>query len=323
MNILVTGCAGFIGMHLSQRLLELGHNVIGLDNLCYDATDSNRLKKDRLKQLDNERFTFIEMDITDDSRISNLFDCQYTFDAVYHLAGQGGVRHSVNNPENFTQTNLVGFSRIIEGCRRHKVKHLLFASSSSVYGETKDACTEDMNTDDPKSYYAATKKANEVVAASYSSLYDMRITGFRLFTVYGPWGRPDMATWKFTKALANDEPLTLYKGGNLFRDFTYVDDTVDCLVRFIQDKKPTNDNFQIYNIGAGAPIRVMTYVNALENIMQKCGTLNFEKAPDADVSYTHCDMTKFKNHYPGKVQHTSIESGLARFVNWFEEYHKK
>lgn len=325
MKILVTGSAGFIGRNLCNSLLTLGHSVHGVDNLNDDFNQAE-LKRDRTASLAHfDNFTFYHMDIYHASNLQNVFTLCEGFDVVYHLAAQPGVNQSVNYPQLFTDTNLVGFANILEICRKYHTPHLIFASSSSVYGDAALASVETDNTDYPKSYYAATKKANEVMAASYSHMYNLRISGVRFFTVYGPWGRPDMATWKFTEAILNKKPIVMYNNGDISRDFTYIDDTVDCLIKLSDDhhQRPHLSSlcrFQIYNIGTSKPIKISTYVKMLEKVTGLTAIKASADLASSEALHTFSDMTKFKRHYSSEVKHTGIEKGLENFVEWFKKY---
>lgn len=266
------------------------------------------------------------VDLTDSATVDAIFR-EGQFDVVYHLAAQAGVKQSADYPSLFTDSNLIGFANILEACRVYRVPHLIFASSSSVYGEAAFPCTEDDRTDYPKSYYAATKKSNEVMAASYSNMYNMKITGVRFFTVYGPWGRPDMATWKFTDAILNGKSMTVYSApGGISRDFTYIDDAIECLIKLSDDPllRPhltTQSRFQIYNIGGTKPVKLSTYIATLEKVIGRKAvhTITHELAP-SEVSHTFSDMTKFRRHYSSHIPHTDLEVGLKNFVDWFKKY---
>jgi UDP-glucuronate 4-epimerase len=321
MRILVTGAAGFIGMNLCNSLLTLGHHVHGLDNLSGDYLE---LKKERLAVLNGwANFTFTETDVSSRSQLDEIFIHHQGFDVVYHLAAKAGVTQSILDPDSYTQTNLVGFANILETCAIWHTEHLIFASSSSVYGDAQWASTEDDNTDAPKSYYAATKKANESMAASYANLYPgMRITGVRFFTVYGPWGRPDMATWKFTKAILDHKPITTFNNGQLSRDFTYIDDAVDCLVKFsehstLRPHLSKLSNFQIYNVGSGKPITVNGFLDVLEDVTGEIALRVTKQVSSSEALRTHCDMTKFRRHYSSVVKQTNLRTGLQNFVDWY------
>jgi UDP-glucuronate 4-epimerase len=305
--------------------------IVGFDDFSNDEFEdefeneySDKLKQLRFDQLCfHDRFTMVRGDISNINDVESLFD-QHNFDIIYHFAAKAGVRESVNNPDAYTKTNLTGFANILEYSRRAKVKHLIFASSSSVYGDAKHCSKEDDNTDYPSSYYAATKKANEVMAASYSKQFNMKISGIRLFTVYGPWGRPDMATWKFTKAILNNTPITVFDGGTTSRTFTYIDDVVFCLKRFINiefnpsyvARKP--DNFQIYNIAAGYPVNVSTWVSWLENKIGKDAIIIAAPLDKCEAKSTQANTDKFSNHFNVMVSVTPYDVGISNFVDWYK-----
>lgn len=320
-KILITGAAGFIGHALSKHLLNNGnYEVVGIDNM--NAYYSVELKKSRLATLEeNSNFTFYKMDIADHESLNDLF-VKSQFDYVVNLAAQAGVRYSIENPRAYTESNLVGFSNILEACRHHKIKHLVFASSSSVYGRNeKVPFSEEDRVDLPVSYYAATKKANEVMAASYSHLYNLPISGLRFFTVYGPWGRPDMAPWLFTDAILHNRPIKVFNNGDMLRDFTYIDDIVEGIVRLL-DNPPVKDlPYEIYNIGNNRPEKLADFISAIE---KACGIeaqkVNYPMQ-DGDVPVTYADTNKL-NQAVGFSPDTNLQSGIERFVAWFREYHK-
>ncbi len=320
-KILITGAAGFIGHALSEYLLKTGnYEVIGIDNM--NAYYSVELKKARLATLERKpNFTFYNMDIADHQSLDDLF-VKSQFDYVVNLAAQAGVRYSIENPRAYTESNLVGFSNILEACRHHKIKHLVFASSSSVYGRNeKVPFSEEDRVDLPVSYYAATKKANEVMAASYSHLYNLPISGLRFFTVYGPWGRPDMAPWLFTDAILHNRPIKVFNNGDMLRDFTYIDDIVEGIVRLL-DNPPVKDlPYEIYNIGNNRPEKLADFISAIE---KACGIeaqkVNYPMQ-DGDVPVTYADTNKL-NQAVGFSPDTNLQSGIERFVAWFREYHK-
>jgi UDP-glucuronate 4-epimerase len=298
-----------------------------VDNLN-DDFEQRWLKQKRALHLIDKfpDFKFDTIDITDSCGLNHTFQ-RGKFDVVYHLAAQPGVTQSMREPRLFTEANLVGFANVLEACRIFKISHLIFASSSSVYGETSWSTDEETPTDHPKSYYAATKKANEVMASSYSSMYGLRISGCRFFTVYGPWGRPDMATWKFADAILNDKPLTLFDGGSLSRDFTYIDDVVNCLVKMsdcitVRPHLSALSRYQVYNIGTSKPIKVSTYVKIMEKVIGKKALTISQPASVSEVAHTFSDMTKFRRHYSSELVHTDVETGLANFVSWMKQYRK-
>ncbi|ASX04482.1 TPA: NAD-dependent epimerase/dehydratase family protein [Escherichia coli] len=319
-KILVTGAAGFIGHALCERLLRAeSYDVVGIDNL--NDYYSVELKHARLATLQGKKnFTFYRADIADNFAINKLFQT-HQFDYVVNLAAQAGVRYSIENPKVYTESNLVGFYNILEACRHHKIKHFVFASSSSVYGRNeKIPFSEDDRVDFPVSYYAATKKANEVMAASYSHLYNLPISGLRFFTVYGPWGRPDMAPWLFTDAILNKLPVKVFNHGNMLRDFTYIDDVIEGVFRLIGTLPQHELPFEIYNIGNNKPEKLSDFILAIENA---CG-VQAEKIncpmQDGDVPVTYADTSKL-NKTVGFSPDTSLQLGINSFVSWFKNYH--
>lgn len=331
MKYLVTGAAGFIGNFVSERLCDAGHDVVGLDNLN-DYYDPN-LKLARLKRLDEfDNFTFVKLDLANREGMESLF-VEQQFDRVIHLAAQAGVRYSIENPMAYIDSNLVGMATILEGCRHNKVKHLVYASSSSVYGmnEKMPFSTEDA-VDHPVSLYAATKKSNELMAHSYSHLYDLPTTGLRFFTVYGPWGRPDMAPFLFTDAILNDREIKVFNHGKMKRDFTYIDDIVEGIIR-IQDVVPLrnaeNPNtspssskapYKVFNIGNNEPIALMTFIEAIEKAAGKQAKKNYMPMQAGDVPATFADIDSLKEEVGFKPD-TKIEFGMQQFVDWFKEYY--
>jgi UDP-glucuronate 4-epimerase len=318
-KILVTGAAGFIGMHTSKRLLEAGHQVVGLDNLnsYYDPA----LKQYRLAQLKPySDFTFIKMDLADREGMAELFKKEQ-FQRVIHLAAQAGVRYSLEAPFDYVDSNLVGMMSILEGCRHNDVEHLVYASSSSVYGmNTKIPFSENDNVDHPVSFYAATKKANELMAHSYSHLYSIPTTGLRFFTVYGPAGRPDMAPWLFTEAIMKGEPIKVFNHGKMQRDFTYIDDIVEGVCR-IQDVIPHSETpYSLYNIGNNQPIELQTFIAAIEKACNKSAEKIYLDMQPGDVPVTYADTSKLEEaigYKPG----TSIYVGIQAFVEWYRGYY--
>ncbi|MBE9045240.1 NAD-dependent epimerase [Pleurocapsales cyanobacterium LEGE 10410] len=320
MKILVTGVAGFIGFHLAQRLLAEGNQVYGIDNLndYYDV----KLKQARLKQLlSQRRFTFKYLDISDRYKVAKLFTDN--FDRVVHLAAQAGVRYSLQNPHAYADSNLLGFVNILEGCRHSKIKHLVFASSSSVYGaNAKVPFSVEDNVDRPISLYAATKKANELMAYSYSHLYQIPITGLRFFTVYGPWGRPDMAYFKFTRAIAKGQPIDVYNYGKMKRDFTYIDDVIEAMVRVIAKPQATGDRppCKIYNLGNNHPVELGEFIATIEKIMGKTAQKNLLPMQPGDVVATYADVDELMSDFGFKPT-TTIAQGLEQFLNWYREYY--
>lgn len=318
MKILVTGAAGFIGMYTAKRLLELGHQVIGLDNL--NSYYEPELKQYRLAQLTSfENFKFIQLDLADREGMAELFKIEQ-FDRVIHLAAQAGVRYSIENPFAYVDSNLVGMMTILEGCRHNKVQHLVYASSSSVYGmNEKIPFSETDNVDQPVSLYAATKKANELMAHSYSKLYKIPTTGLRFFTVYGPAGRPDMAPWLFTEAILNDKPIKVFNHGKMQRDFTYIDDIVEGIIR-IQDVVPSKDiPYSLFNIGNNEPIQLSRFIQAIETATGRTAEkIQLDMQP-GDVERTYADTSRLENTVNYKPQ-TDIEHGIQKFIDWYKKY---
>jgi UDP-glucuronate 4-epimerase len=322
MKILVTGVAGFIGYHLARRLLREGNEVYGIDNLN-DYYDVN-LKQARLdKLLSLKNFTFAHIDISDRESISQLFQHQQ-FDCAVNLAAQAGVRYSLQNPHAYVDSNLVGFTNILEGCRHSQIQHLVFASSSSVYGNnTKVPFAVTDNVDRPVSLYAATKKANELMAHAYSHLYNIPMTGLRFFTVYGEWGRPDMAYFKFVKAIAEARPIDVYNYGEMRRDFTYIDDIVEGIVRVIgkiPQASSSQPPYKLYNIGNNNPVQLGEFISTIENIMGKVAQKNFLPMQPGDVIATYADVDDLIADVGFKPV-TSLAEGLERFITWYREYY--
>lgn len=334
MKYLVTGAAGFIGFYVSQCLLAAGHSVVGIDNLndYYDVS----LKLARLAQLENkDGFEFIKLDLADREGMAALFAGQ-RFERVIHLAAQAGVRYSIENPLAYADSNLVGFVNILEGCRHNKVGHLLYASSSSVYGlNKKQPFSTDDSVDHPVSLYAATKKANELMAHTYSHLYGLPTTGLRFFTVYGPWGRPDMALFKFTKAMLAGQSIDVYNHGEMRRDFTYIDDIAEAIVR-LQDVIPQSDPdwtveqgspasssapYCVYNIGNNNPVKLMAYISALEKALGMEAVKNMLPMQPGDVHETSAD-TQPLSQAIGFAPETSVEQGVQKFVDWYRDFYQ-
>lgn len=332
-KILVTGAAGFIGFHLSKKLLENGAIVVGLDNLN-DYYDPN-LKQARLDQLaPHDSFTHVNFDMADRPSMEKLFT-QHSFDAVVNLAAQAGVRYSLENPHSYVDTNLVGFVNILEGCRHSKVKHLVFASSSSVYGaNTKMPFSVHDNVDHPVSLYAASKKANELMAHTYSHLYGLSCTGLRFFTVYGPWGRPDMALFLFTKAILENRPIDVFNNGKMRRDFTYIDDIAEGVFRVIHKIPAPNPEwdgdkpdpctsycpYRIYNIGNNNVVELMRYIEVLEECLGKKAEKSFLPLQMGDVPATYANVDDLVRDVDFKPN-TPIETGIRNFVDWYQSYY--
>lgn len=360
MKILITGSAGFIGSHLAKRLAQEGHEVVGLDNLnnYYDV----KLKLDRLQDagIDSQKiaynehivsneypnYTFIQLGIEDAANVERLFS-KFHFDQVCHLAAQAGVRYSIKHPEAYIQSNIVGFFNIMESCRHHKVKHFIYASSSSVYGDTLEVpFKENAVTDAPISFYAATKKSNELMAHTYSHLYNMKCTGLRFFTVYGPWGRPDMAYSLFTKAILEGQPVKVFNEGKLSRDFTYIDDIIEgiCLILNQDINRPQKEesgiehpassikypassiqypvssrNYRLYNIGNSKPTQLMEFVTAIEDELGIEAQKEYLPMQPGDVETTYADVSDLMEEF-GYQPKTNVREGIAKFVRWYLVY---
>ncbi len=333
MKVLITGAAGFIGMHVAQRLLARGDEVVGIDNLndYYDVG----LKEARLKQLaDHPGFRFIKLDIADSTGMAELFRKE-NFEGVINLAAQAGVRYSLINPQAYAQTNLVGFVNLLEGCRHGKVGHFVYASSSSVYGgNTKMPFSEHDSVDHPVSLYAASKKSNELMAHTYSHLFSLPTTGLRFFTVYGPWGRPDMALFLFTKAILEGRPIDVFNHGKMQRDFTYIDDIAEGVVRVLDRPAAPDPDFvkdhpdpatswapyRIYNIGNHQPVELMAYIEALEEALGRKADKNFLPLQDGDVPATYADTAEL-HAATGFAPATPVREGVRRFVEWYRGYY--
>ncbi|MDI5934183.1 NAD-dependent epimerase [Halomonas kalidii] len=333
MKLLITGLAGFIGHAVARRLSGRGHQIVGIDNLndYYDVT----LKQARLDDLAGcEDVRFVRLDLADKEGMAALF-AEHGFEQVIHLAAQAGVRYSLDNPHAYTDANLVGHLNVLEGCRHHRVAHLVYASSSSVYGMNDEVpfATRDA-VDHPVSLYAATKKANELMAHAYSHLYDIPTTGLRFFTVYGPWGRPDMAMFRFTKAILDGQPIDVYNHGNMSRDFTYIDDIVEGIVRILgviprrnpqwnaQDATPDSSSapYALYNIGHGSPVSLMDFVHAVEAAIGKQAICNFLPMQPGDVPRTWAD-TEALFLATGHRPQVKVEEGARRFMAWYRDYY--
>jgi UDP-glucuronate 4-epimerase len=332
-NVLVTGAAGFIGFHLTRRLLSKGVHVTGIDDLnpYYDV----KLKEDRLQILQAEpNFSFVKSNIAERERLGDIFDAQ-PFDVVVNLAAQAGVRYSLQNPYAYVDANLVGFVNLLECCRHHETPHLVFASSSSVYGaNTRMPFSVHDNVDHPVSLYAATKKSNELLAHSYSHLYGLACTGLRFFTVYGPWGRPDMALFLFTKAIYDGQPIQVFNHGKMKRDFTYIDDIVEGVVRVMRrppqpnpswdanrpDPGTSNTAYKIYNIGNNQPVELTEFIAAIEAAVGKTARKEMREMQAGDVPATYADIDDLVRDV-GFRPATPLETGIRRFVEWFRDYY--
>jgi UDP-glucuronate 4-epimerase len=314
LKVVLTGAAGFIGMHCAERLLARGDRVIGIDNLS--PYYSVQLKKDRLARLKHAQFRFHELDIADAAAVQRIFAAERP-DAVLHLAAQAGVRYSLENPSSYIHTNLVGFASVLDACRAHPPRHLVFASSSSVYGSnTKLPWSETDKVDHPVSLYAATKKSNELCAHAYSHLFGLHATGLRYFTVYGPWGRPDMSAFLFARAILDGQPIQVFNHGDMQRDFTYVDDIVEGTLRVLD--KPSR--YAIYNIGNHSPVPLLEYIAILERALGRKAQLEMKPMQPGDVKATYADTAALRQAV-GFAPSTPLETGLARFAEWFKSYH--
>ena len=332
-EVLVTGAAGFIGFHLAKRLLADGHQVVGLDNMnpYYDVA----LKEARLEDLKKDtNFTFCQIDLCGRTQLEDLF-AQQGFEVVVNLAAQAGVRYSLENPYAYVDSNLVGFINLLECCRHNQVKHLVFASSSSVYGaNTKMPFSVHHNVDHPVSLYAATKKANELMAHTYSHLYGLACTGLRFFTVYGPWGRPDMALFLFTRAILEDQPIKVFNHGKMQRDFTYIDDIIEGVVRVMgrlpeanpewrgdaPDPGTSSAPFKVYNIGNNNPVELIKFIEVIEDALGKKANMEFMDLQPGDVVATYADVDDLMEDVGFKPE-TPIETGIERFVEWYKNFY--
>ena len=322
-SILITGGIGFIGYHLSIQLLKKKYNVIGLDNI--NNYYNQALKMSRLEKLNKyPNFSFYKEDIFNKNKINDLFN-KYKFDIVINLAAQAGVRYSIENPDAYIQSNIIGFYNILEACRHHKVEHLVYASSSSVYGANKKTpFSVDDKVDSPVSLYAATKKSNELMAYTYSHLYKIPATGLRFFTVYGPYGRPDMAYYSFTKKILSDEPIKIFNNGDLYRDFTYIDDIVEGILNIIPNPPKHDENnvqHKVYNIGNNQPVKLMTFIETLEECLGKKAIKEYLPMQPGDVYITYANVDELIRDFDFKPN-TSIKDGLTKFVDWYKEYYK-
>ncbi len=335
MKILVTGTAGFIGSYVAKKLTEKGHLIVGLDNINDYYTP--KLKFARLHEAGiNEseivynkvvpsdtifNYKFIKLNIEDKENLEFLFKTE-RFDAVLNLAAQAGVRYSIQNPYSYIQSNVVGFLNILECCRHYNIKHLVYASSSSVYGKNaKIPFSEDDRVDKPVSLYAATKKADELMAFTYTNLYGLNTTGLRFFTVYGPWGRPDMAPMLFANAIIKGEPIKVFNNGNLSRDFTFIDDIVEGVIRVVETESSESAESKVYNIGCGHPMQLMDFIHTLETAIGKKAEMNFLPMQQGDVYQTYADTTKLEKDFGYKPK-TLLKDGIERFVEWYKEFYK-
>jgi len=335
MKILVTGTAGFIGSHLAIKMLEQGHEVTGIDSI--NSYYSSDLKFARLKEAGisgeaaewNKRlsgkkypgYCFIRMNLESKKELTTLFE-QERFDMVCNLAAQAGVRYSLENPDAYISSNIIGFMNVLEACRNFDIKHLVYASSSSVYGNSKKMPLSVSDpVDNPVSLYAATKKSNELMAYTYSHLYGIPTTGLRFFTVYGPWGRPDMAYFLFTKAIIEGKPIRVFNHGDLYRDFTYVDDIIDGIVKVLKGIPENEPPYRIYNIGNSSPVKLLDFIETIEKALGKKAVKNFTEMQPGDVYKTYADVSDLEkdfNYFPD----TPIEEGINRFIQWYLEYYK-
>lgn len=336
-TVFITGIAGFIGYHLAEKLIEKNIKVVGIDNINDYYTV--QLKYDRLKELGinqefasnfdqkvlsskyEEKMIFYRMNLEDKESLAQLFK-EYSFDAVVNMAAQAGVRYSIENPDAYGQSNLVGFLNILECCRNYNVKKLLYASSSSIYGNSSEVpFSTDQNVDHPISLYAATKKANELMAHAYSHLYDFQTIGLRFFTVYGPWGRPDMAMFLFTDAILNHQPLKVFNHGDLSRDFTYIDDIIQGIDKILENKN-TNEKYQLYNIGNSKPVQLMDFIKEIEKSTGEKAILEMYPMQAGDVNQTWADVQELKDKF-GYNPHYPVDKGVYNFVQWYRKYYNK
>ncbi len=333
MKILVTGAAGFIGFHITQKLLKQGFDVLGLDNLndYYDVRlkyarlavtgiKSEEIKKGEFVQSRKfPNYRFLQVDLIDKDALFSLFQDE-GFTHVINFAAQAGVRYSLKNPLSYINSNVVGFTNLLEACRVSAVEHLVYASSSSIYGEdTPIPYKESAQTDHPVSLYAATKKANELLAYTYSKLYKLSTTGLRLFTVYGPWGRPDMAPWLFVDAISKGEPIKVFNNGNMQRDFTYIDDIVEGVLKIIPSPPQTEIPNVIYNMGCSSPVQLMDFIGIIEKTTGKKADLQMTEMQPGDVVSTYADTSLLEGHF-GYKPSTSVEAGMQEFYKWFKDY---
>ncbi len=335
MKILVTGTAGFIGFHLARKLVSQGHKVVGIDNI--NDYYSQELKFSRLKEAGissdaeiwyqqiesaiNPNYSFIRMNLEDKDELYKLFEKEH-FDVVCNLAAQAGVRYSIENPHAYINSNIVGFINILEACRNNKVKHLLYASSSSVYGNSKVMpLSTGQSVDNPISLYAATKKSNELMAHTYSHLFGIPTTGLRFFTVYGPWGRPDMAYFLFTKSILESKPIKVFNQGELYRDFTYVDDIVEGIINILNGVPDNDPPYKVYNIGNSSPVKLMEFIETIESALDKKAVKEFREMQPGDVYKTFADVSELERDFNYRPD-TPLADGIARFVEWYQQYYK-
>lgn len=335
MKILVTGAAGFIGFHLVNKLIKNGFEVVGIDNINdYYSPDLKyaRLREagisaraenwhEKVASKKHPGYSFTRMNLEDEAALNQLFD-EEKFDIVCNLAAQAGVRYSIENPKAYTQSNVVGFLNILEACRHNKIKHLVYASSSSVYGNSKKMplSTSDP-VDNPISLYAATKKSNELMAHTYSHLYGIPTTGLRFFTVYGPWGRPDMAYFLFTKSIVNQQPIKVFNQGNLYRDFTYIDDIVEGIEKILPAAPQNTPPYKIYNIGNSSPVKLMDFIETIEKALGQEAVKEYHDMQPGDVYKTFADVNDLQTNF-GYSPNTPLENGISAFVNWFKTYYQ-
>ncbi|MDH0673390.1 NAD-dependent epimerase/dehydratase family protein [Empedobacter sp. GD03861] len=336
-TVFITGVAGFIGYHLAEKLIEKNIKVVGIDNINDYYTV--QLKYDRLKELGinqefasnfdqkvlsskhEEKMIFYRMNLEDKESLAQIFK-EYSFDAVVNMAAQAGVRYSIENPDAYGQSNLVGFLNILESCRNYNVKKLLYASSSSIYGNSSDVpFSTNQNVDHPISLYAATKKANELMAHAYSHLYNFQTIGLRFFTVYGPWGRPDMAMFLFTDAILNHQPLKVFNHGDLSRDFTYIDDIIQGIDKILENQT-IKENYQLYNIGNSKPVQLMDFIKEIEKSTGEKAILEMYPMQAGDVNQTWADVQELKDKF-GYNPHYPVDKGVYNFVQWYRKYYNK
>ena len=318
---IVTGAAGFVGFSVSLSLLKKGNNIIGIDNV--NNYYNTLIKKKRISILKKyKNFQFLKIDLNDLNKLKYNLN-SYNIEKVFHFAAQAGVRHSINHPEEYVSNNLVATFNILEFCRKKKIGRLIFASSSSVYGKTNSKkIKENNNTDRPLQFYAATKKSCELMAHSYSSMYNIKTTVLRFFTLYGPWGRPDMALFKFTKSILENKYIEVYNNGKHTRDFTYIDDAVDAIIKTGNEKLSPKENFKIYNIGNGKPVKLMHYISLIENKLKIKAKIKYFPMQKGDVEGILSDNTKIKKLKTFNQSKIDVETGVNRFIDWFRAYHK-